>query len=92
MHDMEQLVFSFALPAYDLVCMADKVMSIKGSGTGIKVHRITAFNLWVITEMVPIWGPSGRVGAAIFYVHQKVFFSGREARRYAQGSITPFLG
>jgi hypothetical protein len=80
---MVQLSFPFAWSPNEVLDNADRTMPVKGSRVQRQVHRCTKHGLWVVTEMARVVGPSGYVGAAIFYLHDFVFTEGRRAWRYA---------
>jgi len=88
----EQIPFPFALPPHIIAERADKVMPVRGhEDTERKVYRWTKHSVWVVGEQVPVFGPSGRIGASIFCAYDPVFVSGREAWDFARSLVTPFL-
>lgn len=86
MADEKQLVFPFLWTAHTHAEQADKHMIKKRDRWGnITVHRNTMLGIWVVSKYVPIIGPSGLIGAAIWYVFPDLFHSGRKAHHFAGG-------
>lgn len=52
----------------------------------ITVHRCTAQGLWAVSKYVPIIGYSGYICGRVHHIFPIVFYSGREAHRFAKGS------
>jgi hypothetical protein len=81
-----QLSFPFAWRAEDHVEYADKHMVVRRDQWGpITVHRNSLHAVWVVSKTLPITGPSGRIGAAMWYVFPNLFFRGRDAHNFAHG-------
>lgn len=77
-----QLSFPFVWPAHAIAHCADKSMPLKLSyrepyGTTM-IYRLTEYNIWAVSTWVPVFGPSGRVGAMVCRYYGP-FFKGREA-------------
>jgi hypothetical protein len=83
---MQQLEFPFIWPAHELSRRADKKMPLSRRRRErygrTMVYHWSRFGIWVVSTWAPIWGPSGRVGAATQCFFGP-FFRGGEAWRYA---------
>lgn len=80
----QQLSFPFVWPAHVHATLADKHMLKRRDCWGeIEVHRNTCVGIWVVSKWIPVIGPSGRIGAAMYYVFPQLMFSGQEAHDFA---------
>jgi len=79
-----QLLFPFAWPAAAHAKHADKHMVKRNDKWGeIIVHRSTELGIWVVSKWIPVTGPSGYIGSAMWHVFPDLFFTGREAHIFA---------
>lgn len=85
-HGGEQLSFFFVWSAEKHAQEADKRMVVRHDKWGpITVYRATKYKVWTVSKWIPVIGPSGRIGACMWYMFPILFDSGREAHRFAQG-------
>lgn len=90
--DHNQLLFPFMWPAAAHVKHADKCMVKRLDKWGeIVVHRNTRLAIWVVSKRIPVIGPSGYIGASMWYVFPDLFYTGREAHKFA-GSLNQYSG